>query len=161
MTTHHPKQRRSGATTLESALVFPIVLFLFLFLIVGGIYVFRYQQVACLAQEAARWSCVRGCEYQKDADAASPTRDEVLQQAVLPLAVGMDPSQISLQLDWVNQAAGTSQDWDSAPKDIKSLNAQGEYVTNTVRATVTYTWAPGMLMGSITMTSQCELPMSE
>jgi Flp pilus assembly protein TadG len=161
MTTHNPKHRRSGATTLENALVFPIVLFLFLALIVGGIGVFRYQQVACLAQEAARWACVRGCEYQKDADKDSPTGDEVLQQAVLPLAVGMDPGQISLRLEWVNQAAGTSQDWDSAPKDVKSRNAQGEYVTNTVRATVTYTWAPGMLMGPITMTSQCELPMSE
>jgi Flp pilus assembly protein TadG len=161
MTSSNQKPRRTGATALETALVFPIVLFLFLDLIVGGIGVFRYQQVACLAQEAARWTCVRGCAYQKDADQASPTRDQILQSAVLPLAVGMDPSQISLQVEWINQADNTSQDWDSAPKDIKSMTAQGEYVTNTVRVTVTYTWSPGILMGPFTFTSQCEVPMSE
>jgi Flp pilus assembly protein TadG len=161
MTTHNLQQRRTGATTVETALVFPIALFVFLFLIVGGMGVFRYQQVACLAQEAARWTCVRGGEYQKDANQDSPTRDQILQQAVLPLAVGMDPSQISLQVEWVNQATGTHQDWDSAPKDIKSQTAQGDYVTNTVHVTITYTWSPGFLTGPITMTSQCELPMSE
>jgi Flp pilus assembly protein TadG len=161
MTTHNPKHRRTGATTVETALVFPIVVFLFLALIVGGMAVFRYQQVACLAQEAARWTCVRGSEYQKDANKASPSRDDILQQAVLPLAVGMDSSQISLQVVWINQANNTSQDWDSAPKDIKSKTATGEYVTNTVHVTVTYNWSPGLLMGPVTLTSQCELPMSE
>jgi Flp pilus assembly protein TadG len=161
MTTHHDTQRRAGGTTVETALVFPIVLFVFLFLIVGGMGVFRFQQVACLAQEAARWTCVRGAEYQKDANQDSPTRAEIFQQAVLPLAVGMDASQIDLQVEWINQATGTSQSWDSAPKDIKSRTAQGEYVTNTVHVTVTYTWSPGFLTGPLTMTSQCELPMSE
>ena len=53
-------------------------------LIVGGLGVFHYQQTACLAQEAARWASVRGGDYQKDTDQASPTTQQILQQVTEP-----------------------------------------------------------------------------
>jgi Flp pilus assembly protein TadG len=154
-------ERRRGSAAVEAAIVFPVLMFLLLALIVGGIGVFRYQQVALLSQEASRWASVRGADFQKDADAPSPTRDQILQQAALPLAVGMDPSQLSLQVQWIDQGNGTVQDWDSAPKYVKSQTPKGEWVTNTVRVTVTYQWAPGLLVGPLTLTSCCEGPMSE
>jgi Flp pilus assembly protein TadG len=153
-------RRRRGAHAVEAAIVLPVMLVLLLGLVVGGMGVFRYQQVACLAQEAARWTCVRGGDYQKDTDAASPTQNQVLQQAVLPLAVGMDPSQLALKAQWIDQGTNTTLDWDSAPKDVKSLNGAGEYVTNTLRITITYTWSPGLFLGPVTLTSVCEVPMS-
>jgi Flp pilus assembly protein TadG len=153
-------RRRPAAQAVEAAIVFPVLLLLLIALIVGGMGVFHYQQAACLAQEAARWASVRGGDYQKDTDQASPTRDQIFQQAVLPLAVSLDPSQLSLQVQWVNQATGAVQDWDGSPKDVKSLTAQGEYVTNSVRATVTWTWSPGVLIGPVTITSVCEAPMA-
>jgi Flp pilus assembly protein TadG len=145
----------------ESAIVFPVVLVLFFGLIVGGIGIFRYQQVACLAQEAARWASVRGGDYQKDTDQNSPTQAQIRDQAVLPLAVSMDTNQLSVQVEWVDQGSNTSTDWDAATKDVKSLTPQGEYVNNSVRVTVTYNWSPGILIGPLTLSSQCEVPMSE
>jgi Flp pilus assembly protein TadG len=152
---------RRGAHAVESALVFPVVLVLFFGLIVGGIGIFRYQQVACLAQEAARWASVRGGDYQKDTDHNSPTKAQIRDQAVLPLAVSMDTSQLSVQVEWVDKGSNSSTDWDAAPKDVKSITPQGEYVNNTVRVTVTYNWSPGILIGPLTLSSQCEVPMSE
>ncbi len=152
---------RKASATLEFAVVFPVLLFLLLALIVGGMGVFHYQQVAALAQEACRYSCVRGAEFQKDSNQPSPTQEQVLQQSISPLAVGMDSSGLLLHLQWIDQGLNAVQDWDGAPKTVKSLNKQGEYVTNTVRATVTYTWSPGILIGSLTLTSTYEIPMSE
>lgn len=154
-------QRRRGSQALEAAIVFPVLLFLFLALIIGGFAVFRYQQVALLSQEASRWASVRGADYQKDADQPSPTQDDILRQAVLPFAGGMDASQLSVRVQWVDQGDATVQDWDAAPKYVKSLTPTGEYVTNSVRVTVAYTWAPGLLVGPLTFTSRSEAPMSE
>jgi Flp pilus assembly protein TadG len=153
-------QPRSAAVQVETAIVLPIFLLVVLGLLVGGMGVFRYQQVACLAREVARRACVSGGDYQKDTNQPSPTRDQLLQQTVLPLAVGMDPEQVGLTVVWIDQGNGSSQDWDAAPKDVKSITASGEYVNNTVRVTVTYNWAPGLFVGSLTLTSTCELPMS-
>jgi Flp pilus assembly protein TadG len=152
--------KRLGAALAETALVLPVFLFLLLVIIVGGMGVFRYQQVACLAREAARRASVCGGDYQKETNQPSPTQDQLCQQAVLPLAVGMDTTCLSVSIQWVNQANNTLLSWDSAPKDVKSINSLGEYVTNSVQVTVTYTWAPGLLTGPITMTSVSQIPMS-
>ncbi len=155
------RDRRAGAHALESALVLPPLVFLLVGLIVGGMAVFHYQQTAFLAQEAARWACVRGEDYQEDTDQASPTEQQILQQVVLPKAVGMDASQLNLQVQWIDQATATAQDWDAAPKRVRSVTPQGTYVTNTVRVSVTYTWSPGLLAGPLTLSSTCTLPMCQ
>jgi Flp pilus assembly protein TadG len=145
--------------TLETAIVLPVYLLVLLGLIVGGLGVFHYQQAACLAQEAARWASVRGRDYQADTNQPSPTTQQILQQ-VVPLAASMDTSQISLAVLWINQGTSTTQSWDSAPKDVKSQNAQGDYVSNTVRATITYTWDPGLLFSPVTLSCTSEVPMA-
>jgi Flp pilus assembly protein TadG len=157
----HRRDCRPGAHTLEAAMVLPPLVLLLLALIVGGMAVFHYQQVAFLAQEATRWACVRGEDYQEDTNQASPTEQQILQTAVLPRAVAMDPSQLKLQVQWIDQATGTAQDWDAAPKRVRSVTAQGSYVTNTVQVTVTYTWSPGVFAGPFTLSSTCTLPMCQ
>jgi Flp pilus assembly protein TadG len=153
-------RQRAGALALETAIVLPVFLLLLIALLVGGMGVFHYQQASCLAQEAARWASVRGRDFQKDTNQSSPTEEQILQQAVLPLAASMDTSQIALQVQWIDQGSSTTQSWDSSPKDVKSLTAQGDWVQDTVRATITYTWSPGLLIGPVTLTSVCEVPMS-
>jgi Flp pilus assembly protein TadG len=150
---------RIGALTVEAALVIPVFVLLLLGIIIGGIGVFQYQQTACLAREGSRWTSVRGADYQKDTDLPSPTKADIWAQAILPLAVNLDPSQLTITVVWVNQATNQAIDWDAAPKDVRSLTPLGEYVTNTVRVTITYPWNTG-LFGTVTLSSVSEWPMS-
>src|SRR5262245_37729382 len=64
-------QRRRGAVLVESAVVFPVFMILLLGLIVGGMGIFRYQQVAWLAREGARYASVRGADYKKEVSGAT------------------------------------------------------------------------------------------
>src|SRR5262245_31584464 len=154
------RKRRRGALALEAAIVYPVFLLLMLGIVVGGMGVFRYQQVSCQAREAARWASVRGGDYQKETDLASPSQDDILTQAVLPMAAGMDPSAITIQVQWVDQATGQAYDWDSATKYVRSVTASNSYITNTVRVTITYQWSPNLIFGTLTLKSTCEVPMT-
>jgi Flp pilus assembly protein TadG len=155
-----PRPRR-GALAAEAAVVYPVMIFLLLLLVVGGLGVFRYQQVAGLAREAARWASVRGGDYQKDTGQTSPTQDQIRQQAVLPLAAGMDPQNLSVQVQWVNGVTGQAVDWDASSKAPTTQTAGGDAVTNTVRVTVTYQWSPTVaLIGPLNLKSVSEMPIS-
>lgn len=161
MTRSHGQNRRTGALAVEAALVHPVMLFLLLAIVVGGMGVFRYQQVAGQAHEAGRWASVRGSDFHKNTGQKSPTKDQIFQQAVVPLLAGMDANSLSMQVVWVNQNTGQALDWDKAPKDPQTLTKTGDYVTNTVRVTVTYRFSPALFfLGSIQLTSTSELPMT-
>jgi Flp pilus assembly protein TadG len=154
------RQRRQGAVLVEGAIVYPVFLMLVFMLIIGGMGVFRYQQVACLAREAARYAAVHGSGWHKETGQVCPT-SSAIQTAVLPLAVGMDPNNLSMQVQWVGQVSGTVQSWDSVSKHTLSVNTSNQGVVNRVRVTVTYQWTPQLyLVGSINLQSTCEIPMS-
>jgi Flp pilus assembly protein TadG len=161
MTYRRQAARRRGAVAVESAIVYPVLFLLLFGMIVGGLGVFRYQQVACQAREAARYACVHGASYQKETKQPSPTADQVRQQVVLPLAAGMDPSQLTVQLDWVDEVNSVVTPWDQASRAPMGTASQGQPVTNRVRATVTYQWFPELfLVGPINLRSVSELPMA-
>jgi len=152
---------RPGAMALEAAVVYPVMLVVVLGLIVGGMGVFRYQQVACHAREASRWAAVRGSDYQKETGNNSPTQDEIFQQAVVPMLSGMDQKSVTCQVFWIDQDSGTVTAWDKASKDPQTLTKSGDYVTNTVRVTITYQFSPQIfLLESLQMTSTSEFPMT-
>ena len=88
---------RHGAVLVEGAIVYPVFLMLIFMLIIGGMGVFRYQQVACLAREAARYAAVHGSGWHKETGQTCPT-SSAIQNAVLPLAVGMDPNNLAMQV---------------------------------------------------------------
>jgi Flp pilus assembly protein TadG len=152
--------KRRGAVALETALVYPVLLLVFLGLVVGGMGVFRYQQVACQAREAARYAAVHGGDWQKATDKNSPTQSEIFTNAVLPLLAGMSSDSVTIQIQWIDQSSGTAVDWDKASKSPHSITASGESVTNTVRVTINYQWSPDIIFGPIYMTSTCEVPMT-
>jgi Flp pilus assembly protein TadG len=152
---------RRGAMTVEAALVLPVMVFLLLALVVGGMGVFRYQQVACLAREAARYASVHGSLYQQATDNNSPTEQEIVQNAVQPMAIGMDTTKITAQIEWISGLTGDAVAWDSSKKTPRSLTNTNQAVTNSVRIRISYVWSPGVLLpGSITLTSTSVMPMS-
>ena len=130
--------RRRAATLVECAMVCP-VLFLFVFgLIIGGLGVFRYQEVASLAREGARYASVRGAKYEGVTGQPAATPAAIYDNAVKPRIVSLDPSQVTYQVSW------------------NTDNRQGSMVI--VR--VDYQWVPEAFLGGITLSSTSTMPMS-
>ena len=152
--------RRTGATAVETAVVFGVMCVMIVGILVGGNAVFRYQQVASLANEGTRWASVRGSEYQKDNKSASPTKQEIIDKAILPVAVGFNASDLEVTVEWIDKSTGIAYDWDVAAKDIRSMTSTGEYVSNAVRVTVIYRWNAGFSWSPITLTGISELTMT-
>jgi hypothetical protein len=128
-------------------------------MIIGGINVFHYQQIACLAQEGARCASVRGSGFQRDTDCDSPTTSQILEVAIQPLAVTLNPEKLEVKVEWIDQASGIVYDWDPAEKYVTSVTPQGNEVTNTVRVTVSYQFTQFLFGGGGTMKATCEIPL--
>jgi Flp pilus assembly protein TadG len=155
--------KRRGALMVEAAFVHPIMLILIFMIIIGGMGVFRYQQVACQAREAARWTAVRGSDWRHQTGKPFPTTNDILNKAVLPYAAGMNPKSLSLQVEWIDEVngKGKAEDWDSAAKHPKSVDNDNRSVSNRVRVTVTYQWSPEFfIVGAIKLRSTSEIAMS-
>src|SRR5688500_18262591 len=120
---HH---RRRGATTVEFAICCPIVFFFVFATIVGGLGVFRYQQTAELAREAARWASVHGGQYAEETGNPAATAQDIYTNAIEPAAATLNLSKLSYQVTW--------------DKNNMPLDASTSYETpkgNTVSVTVT------------------------
>jgi len=136
-------QRRRGVTTVEFAIVCPIAFFLIFATIIGGLGVYRYQQVAALAREGARWAQVHGGQYEQETGNPAATPEDIYNEAILPRAVALDPDRLTYTVNW---------DVNNFP-----LAVHEDYETpigNTVTVTVNYQWFPEMyLVGPYTLTS--------
>ena len=168
-----PRRRRPGATVVESAFALPVTLFLIFGVIIGGMGIFRYQEMAHLAREAARYAGVHGGQYaQENAQAIQQgtlpdvTEDYLITQVVKARAVNLNPSNLQVTVS-VNTPNGTY-DWDNTgstnnrwPTTTVTQGGSTVEVTNTVQVTVTYQWYPELfLAGPLTLTSTSVVPMS-
>jgi Flp pilus assembly protein TadG len=142
---------RQGATVVEFALVGPVTLLLLIGLLVGGMGVFRYQEVATLAREASRYASVRGTGYQADTGNSAATAADVYNNAIAGQNVNLDLGQLQYSVTW-----GT----DNRPFHTAVVNGTVVPVTNTVTVTITYQWVPEAYLGGITLTSTSVTPMS-
>jgi Flp pilus assembly protein TadG len=156
-----PASARRGVTLVESAAV-QLVLFLLLFgVLVGGIGIFNYQEVAWLSRDASRYASVRGSGYAQATGKSSPTAQDILTQVVLPEAATMDPNQLTVQIYLVNGVTGAATDWDSSNKAPYTTDSSGVNVANRVRVQVSYRWAAPIFLGApIPMQSTSETAMS-
>jgi Flp pilus assembly protein TadG len=154
MLTRHPClcRRRRGVTTIEVALVSPILLALMLGLMIGALGVFRYQQVASLAREGARWASVHGGQYQKETGNPEATPLSIYQNAIAPHMVDLDVNALSYSVTW-------SAD-ENPYHTVIDANGNLVKVTNTVTVTVSYQWVPEGYFPGATFTSTSTLPMS-
>jgi Flp pilus assembly protein TadG len=125
------KNPRRGALILECALVYPITFMMILGIIIGGLGVFRYQEVASLAREGSRYASLHGASYQQTTGKAAATAADVYNKAVLPKAVALDASQLSCNVTW------------------NPNNAPGSSVT----VTVNYHWIPEAFLPSMNLSS--------
>lgn len=148
-------RRRRGSVLVESAVIYPVVFLLLLGLMVGGMGVFYYQQMAWLAREGARYASVRGAQYGRDQAAAKTGKTSItdadLQTYLRDMAVISDSENITVTTNW-----NTSRE----PTKVVGSDYENQ-VSNTVEVTVQYTWSPGFFFGgSYTMQSKSVMPIS-
>ena len=125
------KSRRRGAVVLECALVYPITFLLIFGLIIAGLGVFRYQEVGFLAREGSRYASLHGATYQQATGKTAATAEDVYNNAILPKAVALNPSQLTYSVTWnPDNKAGS-----------------------TVTVTIAYHWVPEAFLPSINMSS--------
>ena len=155
------RNKRRGVIALEAALVYPAFFILLFGIIILGMGVFRYEQVACQAREVARVASVRGAKWAAETKQTAKTEAQLKAEVAVPLAVGMDASLLEVKVHWVDEATGIVHPWDTAAKTATSKTATGETVTNRVRVSVTYQWAPSFFgWGAQTLQSVSEMPMA-
>jgi Flp pilus assembly protein TadG len=145
-------QRRSGATAVECAVVYPVVFLVILGLLVGAAGIFRYSQLASLSREAARYASVHGGQYAQEMKVTAPTPADIYNDVVLPRAEGFDTSQLNYSITYNtnNMPYHTTLD---ANKNVIPIQ-------NTVTVTLTYQWLPEAFLGGVTLSSTSVMPMS-
>lgn len=134
---HFRRQRRdrAGAAMVEMALIGPLAFLLLIGLIVLSLGVFRHNQVASLAQEAARWASVRGKNYQSVQHRSVLTAADVYAGAIKPRAVAMDLERLAYQVTWDEDRSA-------------------------VTVSLQYRWLPEAYFGETTISSQCTVLVS-
>jgi Flp pilus assembly protein TadG len=140
---HRIHKQRRGATAVEFAVACPVVFMLIFSTIVGALGVFRYQQTAELAREAARWASVHGAQYELETGNSAATAEDIYNNAIKPSAITLDLNRLTYQVTW--------------NKNNQPLDASASFETptgNTVSVTVTYQWIPEVyLVGPYSLTS--------
>jgi Flp pilus assembly protein TadG len=122
---------RAGTTTAEFAIIALVTLLIVFGILVGSFGIYRYQQVASLARRAARYAAVHGSNYAQKTGQPAATRDEIYNKVILPNAVMLDASRLSVNLAWAPSTKPGS----------------------TVTVTVQYSWAAEAIFGSLNLKS--------
>jgi Flp pilus assembly protein TadG len=139
-----------GFAATESILVLPVLSAVILGTVVGGYGIFRYQQIALLAREGARYASVHGGLYQQETGNPAATPQDVYNNAILPFATNLDLSQLTYSVTW---------NTDNMPYHMTADYEKP--VANTVSVTVVYKWFPeAYFMGPLTLSSTSTVPMS-
>jgi len=150
MTRRFVPRRRRGFAATESIVVLPTLFFLIFATVVGGYGIFRYQQIAMLAREGARYASVHGGQYQQETGNSAATAQDVYNNAIVPYATSLDLKQLTYSVSWNanNMPYTVSNDYETP-------------TGNTVTVTVRYNWFPEVyLVGPITLSSTSTVPMS-
>ncbi|MCI0637494.1 MAG: pilus assembly protein [Gemmataceae bacterium] len=143
------RTKRAGAAAVEGAIAYGLALLFILGLVVGGMGIFRYQEVATLAREAARYACVRGAQYQEETGKAAATAEEIYKQAILPRATSLDTKRLSYAVKW-----------NSSNRPLTVIDDASRPIGNTVSVTVTYQWLPELFfVGPLMLTSTSTVQM--
>jgi Flp pilus assembly protein TadG len=142
---------RPAATTVELAIIGSATVMILLGLLIGGLGIFRYQQVARLARDASRWASVHGTDYAKDTTNPAATAQDVYDQAIAPNAAALNLKSLTYSVTWNSS---------NSPYSTVTVNGQQVKVANTVTVTVTYHWMPEAIFGGITLSSTSVTVMS-
>ena len=150
-----PTHPRRGSNLVEAAIAIPIIVMLIIGTCIMAIGIYRYQLVATLAREGARYASVHGTQYAAVTGNAAATRDDVYNNAVLPMAVGLQTANLSCTVTWNTANSPTS------PNPNAGTAGQPAILYNSVTVTVTYQWTPEFyITGPINLQSVSVMPMS-
>ncbi len=146
----------------ECAFVLPLTFLLVIGMIVGSLGVFRAQETAELARNAARYASVHGGKYTSEGK-GTVTRQQIIDAAVTPRATSLSPMSVAIDILLPD---GTTYAWDDSywtthdrTQTIATQSGQPKY--NRVRVKVTYTWMPeSHVVGPVQLSSTSEMPMS-
>jgi Flp pilus assembly protein TadG len=144
-------QRRRAATMVEFAVVCSLTLLILLGLLIGGLGIFRYQQVARLARDASRWASLHGTQYAQDTKNPAATAQDVYNQVISPKATALNLSHLTYSVTW-----NTS----NSPYHMATVNGQQIKMANTVTVTINYQWIPEAFLGGKTLSSTSVSVMS-
>jgi Flp pilus assembly protein TadG len=136
----------------EAALVLPVYFFMILGMVFGGLSVYRYQQVAEVAREGARWASVRGADNARPVDKGGTgkpiaTVSDVYNKGMKHAAVSFDKSNVAISgsgctsdpfqftVTWsdANQKKGTT-----VTVMVKYKLLSGVYVSSTSTMVIAY-----------------------
>jgi len=160
---------RRAATMVEAAVVSSVLFMVILATVVGALGVFRYHQVSAVAREASRYASVHGGQYAAETGNKAASAADIYNNVCVPMGVGLNLQQanvtVSLKTYTVNANTGVAtkvtQSWDSSDKYPYVVTANnGAASLTSVVVTITYTWSPEILGGSVVMSSTSEIPMS-
>jgi Flp pilus assembly protein TadG len=130
------RRRRAGVTVVEVAITAPVAFLLIIGLIVGGLGTFRYQQVATLAREGATYAALHSPYYQNRTGSPKATAEDVMANAIVPVAAGLDLSALHCSL---------------------TFNTDD----NTATVKLDYTWLPEGLLPATTLSSTSVMMMEQ
>ena len=159
--------RRPGVTAVEFAVVSAALLIVMFTLIVGGMGVFRYDEMAHLAREGARYAATHGGQYQRDGipsqtgvPAVASSSD--LQTYLLTKVVGLDTSQLTITIAWSAPSTVVPSNMPTYVDTDPTLVPPGQKTDrNYVTVTVSYQWQPEIFpIGPCTLTSSSTMPMA-
>jgi Flp pilus assembly protein TadG len=165
----HPpaRSRRQGIATVEFGLVCSAVFALVLSLIVGGLGIFRFQEVAHLAREGARYAATHGGQYQQDGIATSTgvsavSSSDTLRSYLLPRTLLLTSSNLTITASWSGAGSVTPSNMPTYVNTDSNLSPPAQIsIQNYVTVTVSYKWMPEVyVVGPITLTSTSTMPMS-
>jgi Flp pilus assembly protein TadG len=159
--------RRRGVTALEFAIVGPITFFLIFALVVGGMGIFRYQEVAHLAREASRYASTHGGQYHLDGIDTLTGVPQIassadVQNYLASKLVALDPNRLTVAVSWSAPPQYVPTNMPSYDDTDPTLVPPGQItIYNYVTVTVSYQWIPEMyLVGPITLSSTSTVAMS-
>jgi len=127
-----------------------------------GLGVFRYQQVAALEREGARYAAVHGGQWATDNHSGTlTTPTDICNNAIFPhasgLSTGTDPSTSQLA---TSDVTVTWADSGQMPSYTVTVSGTTTTYTNIVTVTVNYRWAPAAYLPAMTLTSTAKMPIS-
>jgi hypothetical protein len=108
------------------AIVGPLAFLMVIGLMIGCLGIFRYNQVAALAHEGARWAAVRGRNFEKINHRKPITSEDIRANVVVPRAAGIDLNRLECTM---------------------SLDKDHTVVSVTIR----YLWLPEAYFGKLTL----------
>jgi Flp pilus assembly protein TadG len=177
-------RRRRGATTVEAAIILPSLIFIVFGLLIVGLGVFRFNEVAHAARETARFASVHGYQYAQNNAAAItagtlPSVDDTyLTSLAKSNLAGLDASKVTVSVtmtvlkpgatdptstetvDWNNTTQNQGRSPYSAWADSSTTPSTNKFVQNMVSVTVTYQWTPELFfVGAINLSSTAVMPM--